>query len=135
MQTSTANEDIIEGVRLARDNTDFAVVISYTRLETEKIEISENYYEQKTIYYADIIEKIRGNFSNKTSLSFYAWSESGDSVGLPIQDKLIFLCKDQDNLFYFAGPGSSFIADPRYVYIAKQEKRELTGETTVQFCN
>jgi len=30
MQTSTANEDIIEGVRLARDNTDFAVVISYT---------------------------------------------------------------------------------------------------------
>ena len=118
---SFAEDDFLtENVITAKENTDYALILEFLDFKNEKIGEADEYFTNKTTYRTKIVEVIKGDLSKDMEISFYYVSDDGDAAtSLKEGPQLLFLCKDKNGEFYFAGVGTWFPGEPNIIDIAR----------------
>jgi len=94
--------------------TPYSAVVKHTRVEV--VELPEDKFNSKHIFYADVIDTIRGQVLE--NISYTMLVERGEEAILDIEPVIITLCKDDG--YYWPGTGAQFSANKLLLKIAKQ---------------
>jgi hypothetical protein len=135
---SFADDDFLtENIITAKKNTDYALILEFLDFKNEKIGEADEYFTNKTTYRTRILEVIKGDLSKDVEFTFYYVSDDGDiETTLHKNPQLLFLCKDDNGEFYFAGPGTWFSAEQNIIDIAKDVKNDdPISDRQSSFCN
>ncbi len=115
-QFSLQSEALVEAIA----NTPYSALIRITLvnpIDLPTTDNSDDYYDQKIIYHADVIETYRGNA--KKNIAFTMYTEKGEELSFPQTPFIITLCQSNEE-FYWPGVGAVFSADTRLRNIAKK---------------
>jgi len=115
-QFSLQSEALVEAVA----NTPYSALIRITSVETIDLSAtdkSDDYYDQKIICHADVVETYRGKA--KKNIFFTMYTEKGEELDFPQTPFIITLCKSNEE-FYWPGVGAVFSADTRLINLAKK---------------
>jgi len=125
-QTSTvksANAELVDSQKQflseAVLKTPYSAVVKHTRVEV--VELPEDKFSRKHIFYADVIETIRGQ--ELQSISYTMLVERGEDAILDTEPVIITLCKGDG--YYWPGTGAQFSANKSLLKVANQNVKTV----------
>ncbi len=95
-------------------NTPYSAVVKHT--DVEVVNSPDDEFISKHIYYAEVIETIRGEESENIRYTMFV--ERGEDVDLDSSPVIITLCLDNGN-YYWPGVGAQFNANDSLIHLAK----------------
>lgn len=130
-QTSQVTSDDVERVDSQKQflsqavmETPYSAVVKHTRVEV--VELPEDKVNSKHIFYADVIDTIRGQVLE--NISYTMLVERGEEAILDTKPVIITLCKDDG--YYWPGTGAQFNANKSLLKIAKQNVKTTGSDQT-----
>ncbi len=107
--------------------TPYSAVIRHT--DAKVIEGTDG---SQHMYYAEVVDTIRGEHRNRIHYSM--WAEADEAVSLDDAEVLITLCKNDDG-YYWPGTGAQFPADKQLIQRAKNHTSAIaSGQTHFSQC-
>jgi hypothetical protein len=109
----------------ALKNTPYAALVTITKVDVIDLpdtDPANDYFEQKLIYHAEVLQSFKDNENAK--ISYIMYIEAGDTLDYPKEPFIITLCESIDGL-YWPGVGASFSANERLISLAQQYSNNL----------
>lgn len=111
--------------------TPYSAVVKHTRVEV--IDMADGEFSSKHIFYADVIETIRGE--ERSNVHYTMFVEHDEEVILDNAPVILTLCID-DGEYYWPGVGAQFHVNQPLIQLAKSSAlRTDTSQSHFEHCD
>lgn len=140
-QINETVSSMAESLERAVAQTPYSALVIHTRVDIEPLRLKkgasidpDEYTEERTVYYARVLETFRGKAVQQ--VRYEMWGERGEAVVIDSKPQILTLCSGPRGL-YWPGTGASFPADQELLVLARRAGRDAAAGSSRKFlqCN